>query len=551
MNPNHLELFMNWRDLSLKWKLALPLGAITGLLLVLSVQQISMMQGASSKFKSIYDNYVPAIDLTLNADRDLYQAQIAERTMAMGGLSPDNLTSYHENIQQVDDRLNKVLTLDIEDNIKSDVNAFLTALNLWRSNSNAMVSQLESKSISTSQATTLSEGSLAQEFESIREILDNIGEDLSTTAGQYAIELEENSESSIAASIIFTGILMLICAAIVHFFPKLIVQNIKLLQSALDEIANGKGDLRQRLPDIGHDEVGNVCHTFNRFLDSLQTLIQQVGNTTVEVNQYSDDMVATVGENTESVNELTASIQLVSTAINEMESAILEVSQNTQGVSNETLRADEESKKAAGIFQNTISEITGLTERVDHSVSDIQQLESEAQGIASVLDVIRGIAEQTNLLALNAAIEAARAGEQGRGFAVVADEVRSLASKTAESTADINQMILRLQQGVNNVVSSMDAVRSKASDTVNSAHLAESSLNEVNHNLGSMNSRILQVAAAIEEQSSVVESINGQISNINDLSESLGVKAVTVASVCMDLKKESNQLRNQVSNFTV
>ena len=471
--------------------------------------------------------------------------------MAMGGLSPDNLTSYHENIQQVDDRLNKVLTLDIEDNIKSDVNAFLTALNLWRSNSNAMVSQLESKSISTSQATTLSEGSLAQEFESIREILDNIGEDLSTTAGQYAIELEENSQSSIAASIIFTGILMLICAAIVHFFPKLIVQNIKLLQSALDEIANGKGDLRQRLPDIGHDEVGNVCHTFNRFLDSLQTLIQQVGNTTVEVNQYSDDMVATVGENTESVNELTASIQLVSTAINEMESAILEVSQNTQGVSNETLRADEESKKAAGIFQNTISEITGLTERVDHSVSDIQQLESEAQGIASVLDVIRGIAEQTNLLALNAAIEAARAGEQGRGFAVVADEVRSLASKTAESTADINQMILRLQQGVNNVVSSMDAVRSKASDTVNSAHLAESSLNEVNHNLGSMNSRILQVAAAIEEQSSVVESINGQISNINDLSESLGVKAVTVASVCMDLKKESNQLRNQVSNFTV
>lgn len=542
---------MNWRDLSLKWKLALPLGAITGLLLVLSVQQISMMQSSSNKFKSIYDNYVPAIDLTLNADRDLYQAQIAERTMAMGGLSPDNLTSYHENIQQVDDRLNKVLTLDIEDNIKSDVNAFLTALNQWRSNSNAMVSQLESKSISTTQATTLSEGSLAQEFESIREILDNIGEDLSATAGQYAIELEENSESSIAASIIFTGILMLICAAIVHFFPKLIVQNIKLLQSALDEIANGKGDLRQRLPDIGHDEVGNVCHTFNRFLDSLQTLIQQVGNTTVEVNQYSDDMVATVGENTESVNELTASIQLVSTAINEMESAILEVSQNTQGVSNETLRADEESKKAAGIFQNTISEITGLTERVDHSVSDIQQLESEAQGIASVLDVIRGIAEQTNLLALNAAIEAARAGEQGRGFAVVADEVRSLASKTAESTADINQMILRLQQGVNNVVSSMDAVRSKASDTVNSAHLAESSLNEVNHNLGSMNSRILQVAAAIEEQSSVVESINGQISNINDLSESLGVKAVTVASVCMDLKKESNQLRNQVSNFTV
>ena len=293
---------MNWRDLSLKWKLALPLGAITGLLLILSVQQISMMQGATDKFKSIYDNYVPAIDLTLNADRDLYQAQIAERTMAMGGVSPDNLSSYHENIQQVDDRLNKVLTLNIEDGIKSDVNAFLTALNKWRTNTNAMVSQLESKTISTSQATSLSEGALAQEFESIRDILDGIGEDLSTTAGEYAVEVEDNSASSITASIIFTGILVLICGAIVHFFPRLIVQNILLLQNALGEIANGKGDLRQRLPDIGHDEIGNVCHTFNRFLDSLQNLIRQVGNTTVEVNQYSDDMDATVGENTESVN---------------------------------------------------------------------------------------------------------------------------------------------------------------------------------------------------------------------------------------------------------
>lgn len=542
---------MNWRDLSLKWKLALPLGIITGLLLALSIQQISMMGSVTDKFKSIYDNYVPAIDLTLNADRDLYQAQIAERTMAMGHVSQDNLKSYHENIQQVEDRLKKVLTLPIAADIKTDVNAFLQALDRWRHNSNAMINQLESKTISIEQATALSEGVLAQEFEAIRSILDKIGEDLSATAGEFAVSVQDNSESAITTSIVFTGVLVVICAAIAHFFPQLIVQNIQHLQKALNEIANGKGDLRQRLPNIGQDEIGQVCITFNHFLDSLQNLIRQVGNTTLEVNQYSDDMESTVGENTESVNELTYSIQLVSTAINEMESAILEVSQNTQEVSNETVKADEESKKAATIFQSTIKDITGLTDRVDHSVRDIQQLESEAQGIASVLDVIKGIAEQTNLLALNAAIEAARAGEQGRGFAVVADEVRTLASKTQESTADINQMISRLQQGVNNVVSSMDAVRSKATDTVNSANLAESSLNEVNHNLGSMNSRILQVAAAIEEQSSVVESINGQISTINEHAELLGLKAVSVASVCMDLKKESNQLQRHVSNFII
>lgn len=188
---------------------------------------------------------------------------------------------------------------------------------------------------------------------------------------------------------------------------------------------------------------------------------------------------------------------------------------------------------------------------MNHSGQVIEELVEETTKIASVLDVIKGIAEQTNLLALNAAIEAARAGEQGRGFAVVADEVRTLASKTQQSTGDINNMIENLRAGVNKAVESMRGGQEKANSTVEYAKASEESIQDISVSLTSITDSIHQVASAIEEQTSVIDEINTNLSGVKDLSDSGMESAKNIGSSVEGLNQQASNLSNQTSSFKV
>lgn len=234
-----------------------------------------------------------------------------------------------------------------------------------------------------------------------------------------------------------------------------------------------------------------------------------------------------------------------------MTTAIDEVASNTEQVSSETSNADQEAQNVSQTFEEAIRVISALCGDVDRSVHAIQSLKEQAVSIASVVDVIQGIAEQTNLLALNAAIEAARAGEQGRGFAVVADEVRSLASKTQDSTEDINKIIVSLQNGVSEVVHAMDVVKTNATSTVNTASHAKESLAGVVVGLSNISGRSIQVASAIEEQSATVVDIARNVDVVMQLAETLAAQAAAVADSGSQLKAESNNLDGVLCNFTV
>lgn len=540
-----------WKNLSLKWKMATPIAIITLFLLILSIQQLNSIRAVTHDFAAIYESYVPALDLTLNADRDLYQAQVAERTLAMGSQDDKLYKQYHDNIQQVHDRLNKVLSLNIDPELKNTVKAFLGALTTWQKNSNAMIQSLKSNVMSVSDASALSQGKLATEFEKVRDILDKIGEGVSNTSSSLATDVNETSQSAINTIIVVCVAALLIAIAVTLIFPKIIIESIESLQTSLDSLLSGHGDLTVRLPRLGQDEIGKVSHSFNRFIKSLQLLMKDISATSENVRHSSKELGNLVLSNREMAQQQASSVDLVATALHEMGCAINEVSSNTQEVSHDAKDAEKNANKSSEIFSQTIAEISSLVDSVEHSATTIKTLETEANAIVSVLDVIKGIAEQTNLLALNAAIEAARAGEQGRGFAVVADEVRTLASRTQESTGHINEMISRLQSGVKNAVMSMESGKTRVSNTVDSATLAQKSLQETTSSIGAISDRILQIASAVEEQSSVVEDINVNLTKIKDSSSQSSQDAITVERNSKDMEKEANSLHKYVGNFKI
>jgi len=531
--------------------MAFPIAIITLMLMALSAQQISSVNSITRDFSAIYENYVPALDLTLNADRDLYQAQIAERSIAMGSTDETHFDSYQANINQVQDRLNQVPAYDVDSDLKALVSQFLSSLSTWKQNSNAMINALRNQSIDVNQASKLSMGKLSSEFESMRDILNKIGEKLSESSTGLATKVNNTSKQSVVLLIIVSLLAVAVACSVAFIFPRMIIRNIGVLHDSLLSVVSGKGDLTVRLPRMGQDEIGKMSHTFNRFLKHLQILIKHIHDSSSNVGNASNQLNEIVTKNEKTAAEQAKSVELVSTALNEMGSAIQEVSNNTQQVATEAQEADANAQQSATIFKATIVEINSLAESVDHSANTILQLENEATAIASVLDVIKGIAEQTNLLALNAAIEAARAGEQGRGFAVVADEVRTLASKTQESTEHINEMINRLQSGVKNAVSSMASGKDKAATTVDSATRAQASLQEVTTYLSAISGHIIQVASAVEEQTVVVENINQNVQHINELSETSAANAAVVANSSNELDAESIQLKKQVGSFKV
>lgn len=542
---------MSWKNLSITWKLAIPVGIVAILILVLTSIQLSSMRIVTNDFISIHENYNPALKMVLNADRDLYQARLAERSIALGLQDSDLNASYQENIKQISDRLTRVKSLNINDTSKADVNNALEAFKRWQQGADNLIQGLQAGSLSQSQATALSAGPLKDEFEALRNQLDTLGEHLSDKSSEYAQEVHQVSENSTTLIVIVSAVTIVLALLVAFIFPRMITSGLRAMYKALQQMAKGRGDLTYRLPESSDDEVGKMSKSFNVFLSSQQEMVANIKQASSKVDDSSLTISDAISSSQQILRNQADSVSLVATAVTQMSSAINEVSGNSQHVAEETGEADKSAKNAAAIFSQSISEISELADNVNNSAEVIQRLEAEASGIVLVLDVIKGIAEQTNLLALNAAIEAARAGEQGRGFAVVADEVRTLASKTQESTEQINEIIDRLLNGVKEAVTIMSSSQSRASATVDSSRKAQSTLEDVNNYLSSINERIIQVATAVEEQSAVVNDINQNVENINEISQEATAQGEKVASASQSLIEVSGELKREVSNFKV
>ena len=360
-------------------------------------------------------------------------------------------------------------------------------------------------------------------------------------------QMDEKSFMILLIALALTGITAFIIMVAAH---RMVVP-IKHMADNLNDIAKGEGDLTKRLSVKGADEIAQLGQAFNLFVDKLQNIIGDVANATAKVKSAANaihDQTKVMSRQLLSHNNET---DQVVTAITEMSSTASEVAQNTTQVAEATHAATGDVANAQRCVDASLEEIAGLMAQINNAAGSIKSLSEQSQKINSVLSVIGGIAEQTNLLALNAAIEAARAGEQGRGFAVVADEVRNLASRTQASTLEINEMLSELHKLVALAVKTMDESQQSCVRSVDSSRAISESLGSVTSAVTAINDMSTQIATAATEQSSVTEEINRNVYAIQEIVNELLHSSEDAAKVSQTVSQEGVNLGKLVGQFKI
>jgi methyl-accepting chemotaxis protein len=317
----------------------------------------------------------------------------------------------------------------------------------------------------------------------------------------------------------------------------------------LDAIVDGDGDLTQRLPGGRNDELGRLSSGFNRFLDKLQPIIGEVQTTAQHTRTSADRSALIAKEINAGMHRQYQQVEQAATALHQISASAQEVARNSSRAAEAATAAEQASQHGLEVFGKTTDCIARLDHGVELTLKDIQALADSSKQIGQVLDVICSIAEQTNLLALNAAIEAARAGEQGRGFAVVADEVRHLASHTQNSVGKIREVVEMLQRLTRNVVESMQLSRNQARQSVELVAETHTALRTIGEAVAVIDQMNQQIACAAEQQCTVVEEITQRVSGIRDISEALTTRIEESSRMGQSLNDMASHQQRLVEHF--
>ncbi|MCQ0166869.1 chemotaxis protein [Pseudomonas sp. S12(2018)] len=340
-------------------------------------------------------------------------------------------------------------------------------------------------------------------------------------------------------------------AGLLSLLIPVLMRPLTTMGRAMQDIAQGEGDLTRRLTVENKDEFGELAGAFNQFVERIHASISEVASATRQVHDLSERVMSASNASIIGSEEQSLRTNSVAAAINELGAATQEIARNAADASQHASGASDQANDGRQVMQETISAMTALSQKISESCEQIETLNASTDDIGQILDVIKGISQQTNLLALNAAIEAARAGEAGRGFAVVADEVRNLAHRTQESAEEIHKMITTLQVGSREAVHNMNASQVSSEQSVQVANQAGERLTSVTMRIGEIDGMNQSVAAATEEQTAVVESLNLDITQINVLNQQGVANLNDTLKHCDDLARQAGRLKQLVDSFKI
>ena len=544
-----------YQNISFRWKLGIPLMLLVLLFLYMGIFSVRSSNTLADNAETLAKINLPEIQLLMQADRDLYQALTAERALFVGRLSAQErqvlLVEHAENIQQTHDRILESFALS-NTSTDQEKREFLQYLDAWKRITDDIVSRAYTDDPMEREAQL--ERSFGEGFEAystLRNFIDVVGERRLKHVDNFTIEIDEERDFIASKLMLLVVIGTLVALAAAWFLPLVVTVPLRMISDRIQNIAQGDGDLTIRINIDREDELGQLAGHVNRFMEKLQSLITDIRHNTDDVSGSAETLLEVSSSSQKAADEQCHAITMVVAAVNELTVAIQEVARNTGNTAQNAKNANQITDQGQERIHLAVERVQGLSSRISQTADIMVRLEGEAKNVTSVIDVIRGIAEQTNLLALNAAIEAARAGEQGRGFAVVADEVRTLASRTQKSTEDIQGMLSQLQSGVQRAVEAMNASTAMTNEAVGSASEAGESLAGIGSAVQNITNMAIQIATAAEEQSTVTAEIDKNLVEINQLAMTTSEDATKTANASQRLNQLSSSLRQLLGNFRV
>jgi len=545
-------------NLSIKSKLAILLGITVVSLLLVSLSTGVRLQTIDGNFSEFNKVGVSGQKYTLMISRDMNYVSRLTRSIMLADDYDKNMKKLVKRVDAIQSHFTNLKSTIESVNQKDFASKYLAAIEKSEKDTKAFLADGHKRmdALKNSNRTPEILKQTWDEYRTAASPLANVArasfKALIQLQDDYMQSAHKSTEDSISFLFTFlisvTAAILLFSASLTLLISRSIVKPVNLLRTTIEKIVSNS-DLKERIDLKSKDEIGKTASAFNDMLNKFQGIVTEIRGSTNQLIGAADSMDNITNETSSGVNNQNLQVEQVATAMNQMAATVLEVSNHANDAASAAQSADNDASEGSQVLQTTIGSIHTLVNELKNNGEVMSQLEQESVNIGSVLDVIKNIAEQTNLLALNAAIEAARAGEQGRGFAVVADEVRTLASRTQESTLEIENMIDKLQNKSQMAVETINKSQASAEKTAEDASKTEHSLEAIAKAVTTINQMNTQIANAAREQNAVAEEINSNIVAISGISQNTMEGAKQTLNASAEVSTLAAGLSKLVSQF--